>query len=110
VGTLQPVADILKLLFKEELRPLAADRWLFALAPILSVTAAFSAFAVVPWGGTTTLFGLLPEPVPLRVADVNVGILVLFAITSMASTGSCWRAGARTASTRCSAGSGRRHR
>jgi NADH-quinone oxidoreductase subunit H len=82
-GTLQPVADILKLLFKEELRPLAADRWLFALAPILSVTAAFSAFAVVPWGGTTTLFGLLPEPVPLRVADVNVGILVLFAITSM---------------------------
>ena len=82
-GTLQPVADIVKLLFKEELRPGAADVVLFTLAPILSVTAAFAAFAVVPWGGTTTLWGLLPEPVPLRVADVNVGILVLFAITSM---------------------------
>ena len=82
-GTLQPVADIVKLLFKEELQPLAADKILFALAPVLAVTAAFAAFAVVPWGGTTTLWGLLPEPVPLRVADVNVGILVLFAITSM---------------------------
>ena len=52
-GTLQPMADIVKLLFKEELRPGAADRWLFAIAPILSVTAAFAAFAVVPWGSTT---------------------------------------------------------
>jgi NADH-quinone oxidoreductase subunit H len=47
------------------------------------VTAAFAAFATVPWGATTTLFGLLDTPVNLGVADVNVGILVVFAITSM---------------------------
>jgi NADH-quinone oxidoreductase subunit H len=82
-GLLQPLADILKLLMKEELRPKGADRWLFTLAPILSVTAAFAAFATVPWGAETTLFGLLDEPVRLGVADVNVGILVVFAITSM---------------------------
>ena len=82
-GLLQPLADILKLLFKEELRPKGADKWLFTLAPILSVTAAFAAFATVPWGAETTFFGLLDEPVKLGVADVNVGVLVVFAITSM---------------------------
>ena len=82
-GLLQPIADVVKLLFKEELRPAAADPWLFALAPIISATAAFAAFAVVPFGGSTTLFGLLSEPLPLHVADVNVAVLVVFAITSM---------------------------
>ena len=82
-GTLQPVADILKLLFKEELRPKAADAFLFALAPVLSVTAAFAAFAVVPWGAETTFFGLLPEPIKLQAGDVNVAMLVIFAVTSM---------------------------
>ena len=82
-GALQPLADIVKLLFKEELRPKGADKWLFTLAPMLSVTAAFAAFATVPWGAETTLFGLLQEPVKLGVADVNVGVLVVFAITSM---------------------------
>ena len=82
-GVLQPLADIVKLLFKEELRPKGADKWLFTLAPILSVTAAFAAFATVPWGAETTLFGLLDDPVSLGVADVNVGVLVIFAITSM---------------------------
>ncbi len=83
VGLLQPVADIVKLVFKEELRPLAADKWLFYLAPVISATAAFAAFAVVPWGAPTTFFGLLPNPLPLQIADVNVAILVIFAITSM---------------------------
>jgi NADH-quinone oxidoreductase subunit H len=82
-GVLQPLADIVKLLFKEELRPKAADALLFALAPILSATAAFAAFAVVPFGGETTLFGLLDEPIRLQAADVNVALLVVFAITSM---------------------------
>ncbi len=82
-GVLQPLADILKLLMKEELRPKGADKWLFTLAPILSVTAAFAAFATVPWGAETTLFGLLDQPVKLGVADVNVGVLVVFAVTSM---------------------------
>jgi NADH-quinone oxidoreductase subunit H len=82
-GLLQPIADIIKLMFKEELRPAAADPWLFALAPILSATAAFAAFAVVPFGAATTFFGLLDEPMLLQVADVNVAVLVLFAVASM---------------------------
>ena len=71
-GTLQPLADIVKLMFKEELRPKAADTFLFYLAPILSATAAFAAFAVVPFGADTTFFGLLEEPIHLAAADVNV--------------------------------------
>jgi len=82
-GLLQPIADVVKLLLKEELRPAAADPLLFYLAPIISATAAFAAFSVVPFGGSTTLLGLLTEPLPLQVADVNVAVLVVFAITSM---------------------------
>jgi NADH-quinone oxidoreductase subunit H len=82
-GMLQPLADILKLIMKEELRPKAADKWLFYAAPILSATAAFAAFSVVPFGADTTLFGLLDRPIHLAAADVNVGLLVIFAITSM---------------------------
>jgi NADH-quinone oxidoreductase subunit H len=83
LGLLQPLADIVKLIFKEELRPKAADTWLFYLAPILSATTAFAAFAVIPFGPPTTFFGLLERPVPLQVADLNVAVLVVFAITSM---------------------------
>jgi NADH-quinone oxidoreductase subunit H len=86
-GVLQPLADVIKLMFKEELRPAAADKWLFALAPIISAAAAFSAFAVVPFGAATTLFGLLDEPMKLQVADVNVAVLVIFAIASMSVYG-----------------------
>ncbi|MBI1875148.1 MAG: NADH-quinone oxidoreductase subunit H, partial [Acidobacteria bacterium] len=67
----------------EQLRPLGADRVLFMLAPVLSATTAFAAFSVVPFGSETTIFGLLEEPIRLQVADVNVGILVIFAIASM---------------------------
>src|SRR5207248_2472233 len=86
-GLLQPLADIIKLMFKEELRPRAADPLLFALAPIISATAAFAAFAVVPFGAETTFFGLLKEPMRLQVAEVNVAILVIFAISSMSVYG-----------------------
>ncbi len=86
-GLLQPFADVIKLMFKEELRPRAADPILFALAPIISATAAFAAFAVVPFGASTTLFGLLDEPLRLQVADVNVAVLVIFAIASMSVYG-----------------------
>src|SRR5215204_1325723 len=82
-GMLQPIADILKLLFKEELRPKGADKWLFTLAPVIAVVAAFTAFATVPFGAKTTFFGLLDEPISLGIADVNVGVLVVFAVTSM---------------------------
>ena len=86
-GLLQPLADVIKLMFKEELRPAAADPLLFALAPIISATAAFAAFAVVPFGAETTLFGLLDTPLRLQVADVNVAVLVIFAIASMSVYG-----------------------
>jgi NADH-quinone oxidoreductase subunit H len=86
-GLMQPFADVLKLLFKEELRPGGADRVLFGLAPIISAAAAFAAFCVVPFGAETTFFGLLPEPVKLQVADVNVAVLVVFAIASMSVYG-----------------------
>ena len=82
-GLLQPLADIVKLFFKEELRPKAADAFLFTLAPIISVTTAFLAFAPVPFGAATTFFGLLPEPMALMIADVNVAVLVIFAVASM---------------------------
>ena len=86
-GLLQPFADVLKLMFKEELRPRAADPLLFALAPMIAATAAFAAFAVVPFGADTTFFGLLKEPLRLQVADVNVAVLVIFAIASMSVYG-----------------------
>src|SRR5215813_12595595 len=97
LGLLQPLADIVKLMFKEELRPKAADGLLFYLAPILAATAAFAAFAVVPFGADADfstlakvlfldkIFGFtgLAHPIHLAAADVNVGLLVIFAITSM---------------------------
>ena len=82
-GLLQPFADVFKLLLKEQLKPKAADTILFVLAPLVSTTAAFAAFAVVPFGTETTLFGLLDQAIPLEITDVNVAVLVIFAITSM---------------------------
>ncbi len=82
-GLLQPIADIVKLVFKEELRPKAADALLFTAAPIVSVAAAYIAFAPVPFGAASTFFGLLDQPMPLLVADVNVAVLVVFAVASM---------------------------
>ena len=82
-GVLQPMADIVKLLFKEELRPKAADPFLFTLAPLISAAAAFVAFSTVPFGASTDFFGLLPREIPLVASDVNVGLLVVFAVASM---------------------------
>jgi len=82
-GLLQPLADIIKLIMKEELRPKSADAILFTLAPIISAVAAFAAFAPVPFGAETTFFGLLDRPVGLQAADINVGLLAVFAIASM---------------------------
>jgi NADH-quinone oxidoreductase subunit H len=82
-GLLQPFADVIKLLFKEDLKPAAADTFIFLIAPIISTMTAFAAFSVIPFGTETTLFGLLDEPLPLQVTDVNVAVLVVFAIASM---------------------------
>src|SRR4026207_1384524 len=82
-GLLQPFADVIKLLFKEDLKPAAADSLIFLIAPVISTTTAFAAFSVIPFGTETTLFGLLDEPLRLQVTDVNVAVLVIFAIASM---------------------------
>ncbi|MCX6550545.1 MAG: NADH-quinone oxidoreductase subunit H, partial [Acidobacteria bacterium] len=86
-GMFQPFADVIKLIFKESLRPVSADKVIFMIAPMLSATAAFAAFAVVPFGAETTFFGLLDAPMKLQVADVNVAMLVVFAITSVSVYG-----------------------
>src|SRR5262245_66643264 len=56
-GILQPIADGIKLFFKEELIPEGANKWLFVAAPGVAVVTAFLAIAVVPWGGTVTVKG-----------------------------------------------------
>jgi NADH-quinone oxidoreductase subunit H len=82
-GLLQPFADVIKLVFKEDLKPKAASTLIFMIAPIISTATAFAAFSVVPFGSEVSLFGLLKEPIRLEVTDVNVAVLVIFAVTSM---------------------------
>jgi NADH-quinone oxidoreductase subunit H len=79
-GALQPIADAIKLLLKEDITPARADRWVFTLAPIVSMVPALIAFAVIPFDREATFFG---HRVPLFIADVNVGLLYLVSITSI---------------------------
>jgi NADH-quinone oxidoreductase subunit H len=79
-GLLQPVADGIKLFFKEEVTPEGANKWLFVAAPALAIVTAFLSIAVVPFGGTVHLFG---RDIPLQIADLDVGVLFLFAISSL---------------------------
>src|SRR5512136_2624214 len=72
LGLLQPVADGIKLIFKEELIPANANKLIFLLAPVITVIPAMVMTAVVPWGGNINLFGRV---VSLQLADVNVGVL-----------------------------------
>ena len=83
-GILQPVADGIKLIFKEELIPANADKFIFVLAPILTVIPALVITAVIPWGGTVNIFG---RPVPLYLSDINVGVLFILAVTSISVYG-----------------------
>jgi len=80
-GLLQPIADFVKLLTKEDFCPDAADRWLFYFAPAIAAIPAIMTFAVVPFGAPITILG---RTVPLQMADVNVGILVFLALSSVA--------------------------
>jgi NADH-quinone oxidoreductase subunit H len=84
LGILQPVADGIKLFFKEEVIPDGAHKWLFVAAPGLAVVTAFLAMAVVPWGGTVTLFG---REVSLQLAELDVGVLFVFAVSSLSVYG-----------------------
>jgi len=79
-GLLQPLADGLKLFFKEDLIPNHANKFLFILGPALAMTAALMTCAVVPWGDKAEVFG---RTVSLQIADVNIGILYVFAVVSL---------------------------
>ena len=79
-GLLQPLADGLKLIMKEEIIPNAANKWLFILGPGLAMTASLMSCAVIPWGSAVDVFG---RHVELQIADVNIGILYVFAVVSM---------------------------
>ncbi len=79
-GILQPIADALKLLIKEDITPVRADRWVFTLAPIVSMVPALIAFAVLPFDREASFFGYR---VALVIADINVGLLYIVSITSI---------------------------
>lgn len=79
-GILQPMADGLKLFFKEEIIPNFSSKFLFILGPALAMLTAIMTGAVVPWGDKGHFFD---RDISLQIADVNVGILYVFAVVSM---------------------------
>jgi NADH-quinone oxidoreductase subunit H len=85
LGLLQPIADAIKLIFKEELIPNKADKLVFLLAPVITVVPALILLAVVPFGPDVSLFG---RSIELGLAgDVNVGVLYIMAVASIAVYG-----------------------
>jgi NADH-quinone oxidoreductase subunit H len=91
LGLFQPIADGIKLFFKEETLPAGATAWAFLAAPVLAVAMAFMAIAVVPYGPPITLpaFSWLPAwlqglpPIDVQIADLDIGILYFFAFSSL---------------------------
>lgn len=79
-GFLQPLADAVKLVFKGEFTPMGADRVVYRLAPIISLVLAVSGFALIPIG---TYFVVGGHQVPLVLANVSVGLLILLAFSSL---------------------------
>jgi NADH-quinone oxidoreductase subunit H len=94
-GVLQSFADVLKLLLKEDIIPENANRPLHTLAPIIALFVAFTTYAVIPIGSSVTLWGYT---FPLVVADINIGILYILALTSLgvyAITFAGWSSGSK---------------
>ena len=83
-GLLQPIADAVKLIFKEELVPARADKVLFFWAPVITMVPSIIIAAVIPWGTSFTMFG---REIQLHLADLNVGVLYLMSIASIAVYG-----------------------
>ena len=79
-GILQPIADGIKFLFKEDLIPDHVDKPIYLLAPIMLLVPAFIICAVVPFGSSITIANY---EIPLQIADINIGILYILAITSL---------------------------
>jgi NADH-quinone oxidoreductase subunit H len=83
-GLLQPIADAVKLIFKEELTPAKADRLLFFWAPVVTMVPSIILAAAIPFGPTVNLFG---REISLSVANINVGVLFLMSIASISIYG-----------------------
>ena len=83
-GIVHPLADVTKLVFKEDLVPAGVNRFFYTLAPFLVMTVALTTFAVLPFGDAIYLGDTV---IPLRVADLDVGILFLLAVSSLAVYG-----------------------
>ena len=79
-GALQPIADAIKLMIKEDITPTRADRWVFTAAPIIVMVPALITFAVIPFGPEVELFG---RSVPLYITDINVGLLYIVSVASL---------------------------
>ena len=79
-GALQPIADAVKLMTKEDITPTRADRWVFTASPIIVMVPALIVFAVIPFGPEVELFG---RSVPLYITDVNVGLLYIVSVASL---------------------------
>jgi NADH-quinone oxidoreductase subunit H len=81
MGLLQPLADVLKLLLKEDIEPTHAQKWFHWVAPVISITVAFSVLAVIPFGNSITIGGRV---ISLAIAsDINIGVLYIIAMTSV---------------------------
>jgi NADH-quinone oxidoreductase subunit H len=83
-GLLQPIADGLKLFFKEDIVVSSANKFLYILSPMIITIAAFASFAVVPFGNQIELFG---RTIDLHIADVDIGVLYIFALSSLSVYG-----------------------
>lgn len=85
-GLLQPIADPIKLLLKEDIIPDRADRWVFIMAPVVTLIPAFIVFAVIPFGPPDA-FNILGKPISLYVTDLNIGLLYVLSISSVGVLG-----------------------
>ena len=79
-GLLQPLADGIKFILKEDIVPLEADTFIYWLAPFLGFTLAFLSIAVIPFGESFTIHG---HTISFQITDLNVGLLFVFAVTSL---------------------------
>jgi NADH-quinone oxidoreductase subunit H len=79
-GILQPVADAVKLMIKEDITPVRADKWVFTAAPIIAMVPALIVYAVIPFGPEVSLFG---RQVTLYITDINVGLLYIVSVASV---------------------------
>src|SRR3954470_8407706 len=79
-GILQPLADGMKLFFKEEIIPNSSNKLLFVLGPSLAMLTAMMTCAVIPWGNKIELFG---RTINLQIADINIGVLYIFGVVSL---------------------------